>query len=196
MKNTLEVKKSRPEVKKVKKPRKINLEYLENSGKFYLEKYPASIAHFRMVMTRKIRRSCLAHPDQNPEECSALLETIIQKFANAGFLNDSALSKGLLYSLKQRGWSLRKIKMSMSQKGLPKNLIDDALEETAPDHSDLASALKWIRKKRLGAFAKNEENQDRWLSSLGRAGFDYETSRKALSYSRDEIEELLSQAEA
>ena len=195
MKNTLEVKKSRPEAKKVKKPRKINLEYLENSGKFYLEKYPASVAHFRRVMTRKIKRSCLAHPDQNSEECAALLETVIQKFVSANFLDDSALSKGLLYSFRQRGWSLRKIKMSMVQKGLPQNLVDDALEETAPEHSDIASAIKWIRKKRLGPFAKNEENPNRWLSSLGRAGFDYETSRKALSYSKDEIEDLLSQTE-
>jgi regulatory protein len=192
MRNTLEDKKSRP---KAKKPRKISPEYLENSGKFYLEKFPASIAHFRMIMTRKIRKSCLAHPGQNPEECAAMLEALIQKFVDAGFLNDSALSKGLLYSLRQRGWSLRKIKMSMAQKGLPQGLINDALEENAPDHSDLFSALKWIRKKRLGAFAKDDERQDRWLSSLGRAGFDYETSRKALSYSRDEIEELLSQAE-
>ena len=191
MTDTLEAEKSRPEPKKPKLPRKITPAYLENSGKYYLEKFPASVAHFRMIMTRKIHKSCLAHPDQDKAAALTQLEAVIEKFIRAGFLNDDALSKGLLYSLTQRGWSMRKIKMWMRQKGLPAPMIDDAVEETAADHSDLKAAARWIRKKRFGAFATGEAKPEKWLSSLGRAGFDYETSRRALSLSKDEIEEML-----
>lgn len=191
MKDTLEAEKSRPEPKKPKLPRKITPEYLENSGKFYLEKFPASVAHFRQVMARRIRKSCMAHPDQDTATALAQLETVIEKFIKAGFLNDAAFSEGLLYSLTRRGWSMRKIKMWMAQKGLPAPLIDQAVEETAADHSDLASAARWVRKKRMGPYAIGEAKPDKWLSSLGRAGFDYETARRALALSQDEIEEML-----
>lgn len=192
MKDTLEPEKSRPEPKKAKLPRKITPAYLENSGKYYLEKFPASIAHFRLVMTRKIRKSCLAHPDQNMAEAQRHLEEVIQKFIRAGFLNDEALSQGLMYSLTQRGWSMRKIKMWMRQKGLPAPLIEEAAESTGADHTDLGAAARWVRKKRLGAFATTEPKPDKWLASLGRAGFDYETARRSLALSKEEIEDLLS----
>jgi regulatory protein len=194
MKDTLAVKKSTPAVKTAakepKKPRKITESYLENAGKFYLEKFPASIRHFRMIMTRKIRKSCQHHPDQDLAQCQTLLDNVVEKFVRLGFLNDEALTKGLLYSYKQRGWSQRKIKATLITKGLAGDLV----EEGMADHdsgSEINAAVRCVRRKRLGAFATGEAKPEKWLAALGRAGFDYETARKALSMSKDEIEDIL-----
>lgn len=179
--------------KKPKLPRKITASYLENSGKFYLEKFPASISHFRTVMQRKIRRSAQAHPETDIEASFKLLDDVIARFTELGFLDDSALAKGLTYSWTQRGWSQRKILATLKQKGISASIIESMAEEDAPSSSDdFTAALRWIKKKRLGAFStKQEDQQDRWLSSLARAGFDYETSRRALALPKDEIEDLL-----
>lgn len=194
MKDTPAPKKSTPEAKKPKTARKITASYLENAGKFYLEKFPASSKHFRLIMGRKIRKSCQAHPDQSETECLKLLDGVVEKFERIGFLNDDAFIKGLLYSYRQRGWSRRKIHATLIQKGLSPALIEETLQsDDQPAESDFIQALKWVRKKRLGGFASGEPKPDRWLAALGRAGFDYETSRRALALSRDEIEDELSQ---
>lgn len=79
--------------KTVKKPRKITAEYLENAGKILSEKFPASISHFKLVMGRKIYKSCQAHADQNAADCQKLLDGVVDKFVGLGFLNDDALIK-------------------------------------------------------------------------------------------------------
>lgn len=192
MKDTPEAKKSSPAAKTVKKPRKITQSYLENAGKFYLEKFPASVGHFRLIMGRKIRKSCLAHPDQPPEDCAAILDAVVEKFIRLGFLDDKALTRGLLTSLRQRGWSQRKIRASLAVKGLDVDLVDEQMsEQDDTESSDLIAALRWVRRKRIGSFATGEAKPEKWLASLGRAGFDYGTARHALAMGREEVEDIL-----
>lgn len=196
MKDTSEAKKSTPVAKTAKKPRQITASYLENAGKFYLERFPASASHFRAVMLRKIRRSCLAHPGQNYDDCAALLDQVVEKFCELGFLDDRALTRGLLTSYRQRGWSQRRIRATMAAKGLDGELIDTQMgEQSEEESSDLIAAARFMRRKRLGPFATGEAKPDKWLGSLGRAGFDYEISRRALAMTRDEAEEILRSAD-
>lgn len=192
MKDTSEAKKSTPAAKTVKKPRKITQDYLENAGKFYLEKFPASVEHFKLVMTRKIRKSCLAHPEQNPAQCALLLDAVAEKFVRLGFLDDQALTRGLLTSYRTRGWSQRKIKATLAMKGISADVIDEFMSaQSESDSSDLTAALRWTRKKRMGCFASGDPKMDKWLSSLGRAGFDYGTARRALTTAREEADNIL-----
>jgi SOS response regulatory protein OraA/RecX len=145
MRNTVDPEKSsplpRPPVKK------ITAAYLENSGKFYLERFPASTAQFRRVMTRKIDRSCRSHADQDREECLNLLETLISRFQTIGFLDDPAYASGLRYSLTQRGYSSSRIAQTLRQKGISPDWLQEASarEPLDPDHDWLA-ALRWIKK--------------------------------------------------
>jgi regulatory protein len=194
MRNTAATKKSSPSAPAPRKiVKKISASYLENAGKHYLERFPASIARFRAVMTRKIRKSCAAHEGQSFEECAALLETLIVKFQNCGFLNDASYAQGLVYSLRQRGCSRRRIEATLRHKGLSGDAAENAL--SAGEENDFLAALKWVRRKRLGPYAKNGDAgiQDKHLASLGRAGFSYETAKDALSLSKDEIEEKLAE---
>lgn len=190
MRNTVEPEKSSPRPQTPVK--KITTTYLENAGKFYLERFPASTAQFRKVMTRKIDRSCRAHPDQDREKCLNLLETLISRFQSIGFLNDSAYASGLRYSLSERGYSASRISQTLRQKGISPDWLQEASVSTPldPNHDWLA-ALRWIKKKRLGAYSTREANPNRSLSSLARAGFEFDIARKALSLTIEEIEDQL-----
>lgn len=190
MRNTVDPEKSSPRSRPPVK--KITATYLENSGKFYLERFPASTAQFRRVMTRKIDRSCRTHADQDREECLNLLETLISRFQTIGFLDDPAYASGLRYSLTQRGYSSSRIAQTLRQKGISPDWLQEASarEPLNPDHDWLA-ALRWIKKKRLGAYSTRDEGPNRALASLARAGFEFDMARKALSLTVEETEEHL-----
>ena len=190
MRNTVDPEKSSPRSRPPVK--KITATYLENSGKFYLERFPASTAQFLRVMTRKIDRSCRAHADQDREECLNLLETLISRFQTIGFLDDPAYASGLRYSLTQRGYSSSRIAQTLRQKGISPDWLQEASarEPLNPDHDWLA-ALRWIKKKRLGAYSTRDEGPNRSLASLARAGFEFDMARKALSLTVEETEEHL-----
>lgn len=200
MKDTLLQEKSSPRAESAtttsRKARKITADYLYHSGLFYLERFPSSVAHFRDVMRRKIYRSLRDHPDTQLAACQNLLETVIGKLTALGLLDDLSLARGLLYSYQQRGWAERRIFSTLRRKGLDEDTIRNAFAEARQDggQTDLSAALRWIRRKRLGAFAIHPEvKPGRWLASLGRAGFDYETACKALSCSREDADSILDQ---
>jgi regulatory protein len=196
MRNTAAPEKSSPDAPSRRKiAKKISPSYLENAGKHYLERFPASVARFRAVMLRKIRKSCGDHPSQSLEESVALLDSLIGKFQTCGFLNDDSYAQALVYSLRGRGYSRRRIEASLRQKGLSGDIIETLL--TQESGNDFLAALKWVRRKRLGPYAKNhvpgDAAPDKHLASLGRAGFSYEVAKDALSLSKEEIEEKLSE---
>lgn len=171
-------------------PKKITETYLTNSGKFYLERFPASTEQFRRVMTRKIQKSCKAHPEQLPETCFGFLESVIAKFQSIGFLNDNGYAAGLARSLKNRGWPRNRIIMRLKEKGIAPDIIEASVPE-AEQGSDFLDVLVWIKRKKLGAYATKEREFDKSLASLARAGFDYHSASRALKMPKDEIEELL-----
>ena len=177
--------------RKRKTPKKIPESYLTNSGKYYLERFAASTEQFRRTMTRKIRKSCAAHPDQSVDVCLSTLDTVITKFQNIGFLNDAGYANGLSHSLKNRGWPRGRIIQRLKEKGISAELIEQAVP--APEGSDdLIDALVWIKRKKLGSFALREKSFEKSLAALGRAGFDYNSANRALQMSREEAEERIS----
>jgi len=182
---------------KVKIPKKITENFLYNSGLAYLQRYPASIAHFKRVMTRKIDRSCAYHTDQSRDECLKLLENLVQKFTELGLLNNEAYLTGMVTSMRRRGLSRKLILMKLIQKGLPEDQIlrqiDSFDGENNVQEGDLTAALILARKKKLGCFSRLDKDQDfqKQLAVLGRAGFGYETARKTLETPETEALEII-----
>jgi regulatory protein len=171
-------------------PKKITEDYLSNSGKFYLERFPASVEQFKRVMGRKIQKSCKAHPEQEPGTCLALLDKVVDKFRAIGFLNDEGYSSGLARSLKSRGWPKGRIIMRLKEKGISAELIEKIFEDHNPG-DDIFDALVCMKRKRLGPFATREKPFDKELASMGRAGFDYNAANRALKMSKEDVEDML-----
>lgn len=179
--------KSRSKAKRL--PKKITEDYLHNSGLFYLQKFAASKAHFTRVMSRKITTSCRAHPDQDLAHCMALLERVVNKFERAGLLNDALYSEGAVASLRRRGASARGIAQKLAHKGLSHLLIREKLDahdarqmDGTIEDAELAAALTLARRKKIGPFAKtqDEKTQQKFFAAMARAGFSYQTARKIL----------------
>ncbi len=178
-----------------KPPKKITEKYLYNSGLAYLQRFPTSTPHFRRIMTRKIDRSCNYHKDQSREACLSLLEGAVATFCRLGLLNDEAWLSGMVNSLRRRGLSSQAILARLQQKGMPQEAIIGVLKDydatSGQENADLNAAILLMRRKRLGCFRKGEENKNRELASLARAGFGFDIAQKALNMSLSEAEEML-----
>jgi len=184
-----------------KPPKKISEKYLYNSGLAYLQRFPASSAHFKTVMMRKVDRSGRHHIDQDRVQCEKWLDALIVKFQELALLDDEAYLKGMVTSLRRRGMASRQIEMRLTQKGLQKsNIIKeiknydrdefDDCEDGSPN-GDFHAALIYARKKRLGPYDINErKTPEKAMASLARAGYSYDIAKKVIGLSVEEIEKL------
>ena len=161
--------------KQKRPPKKITENYLHNAGLYYLERFAASKAHFKSVMLRKVKTSCLHHKDQNYEDCAGLVDKLADKFEELGLLNDEAYMRGMVTSLRRRGLSGRAIMMRLSAKGISGEMSKRGLQDHDQDYAeteregDLIAALTYCRKKKIGPFAaqKTIDNQfEKWLAGL------------------------------
>ncbi len=188
-------------------PKKITETYLHNSGLYYLQRFAASKAHFRSVMLRKVRKSCLHHKDQDFNACAALVEKLVERFEESGLLNDASYLDGMVRSLRRRGLSKRAIVAKLAQKGVGANDTTRALTrhdaEIGAEGSDGKSdaerraALVYCRRKKIGPYAKdNNKDQRKFMASLARGGFSFDTIRFVLNIDLGEYSGLLSDAES
>jgi regulatory protein len=141
--------------------------------------------------------SSVSPPVQDRDACIAMVDALIEKFQRAGLLNDESYLRGSITSLRRRGLSARAIEAKLAAKGLRQGdikagLLADEAETGAAD-ADLTAALRLARKKRIGPFLRQDVQADgeKAMAALARAGFDYETARKALGMSLGEAEEVL-----
>ena len=188
--------KARPEKKP---PKKITEKYLYNSGLAYLQRFPASTPHFRRIMGKKIDRSCTYHKEQSREECQKILDTTVETLIRQGLLNDAAYLQGMITSLRRRGLSKQAILSKLQQKGMTQETILETLREyddatATGENPDLSAAVLLARRKRLGAFRREEKEMDKnkEMAALARAGFGFDIVQKVLAMSLDEAEEILS----
>lgn len=166
-------------------PKKITPTYLHNAGLYYLERFSASKNHFKSVMLRKVKRSCMHHTDQDYEACRQMVDELADKFETLELLNDEVYTRAIVTSLRRRGKSRTMILNKMRMKGIGK---DQALAELAKidaqndeEDPEFEAALKLARKKRIGPYFIGEEQDIRKsLGVLARAGFSYDIAKKVL----------------
>jgi len=187
-----------------KPPKKISEKYLYNSGLAYLQRFPASSAHFKTVMMRKVDRSSRHHVDQDRNQCEEWLDALIVKFQDLGLLDDKAYLKGMVTSLRRRGIASRQIEMRLTQKGLNKSDIIKEIKDYDRDEyddcedggpsGDFHAAIIYARKKRLGPYDINDrKTPEKAMASLARAGYSYDIAKKIVYLTTEEIETLTGQ---
>jgi len=180
-----------------KTPKKISPTYLHNSGLYYLERFAASKAHFKDVMIRKVKRSCMHHKEQDYDACVKMVGELADKFENCGLLNDEIYANALVSTMRRKGLSRRAIQIKMRGKGIALDQASQALEkldihsyETRED-AEFSAALTLARKKKIGPyFIGDEQNEQKSLGILARAGFSYDVARRILDICPDALEEF------
>lgn len=149
-------------------------------GLYYLERYASSAENFRRVLMRRVERSARAH-DTDRDEGAEVIDGIIQRFKEWGYLDDKAYAEMRVGSLFRRGTSRRGIRYQLSMKGVSEDAIDAALETVFENEvdPDRRSAIAYACRRRIGPWRKDnrETFRDRDLAALGRQGFAYGIAR-------------------
>jgi regulatory protein len=191
-----QAKKNTPEKKKP--PKKITADYLHNSGLYYLQRFAASSGHFRSVMLRKVKKSCHYHKEQDYAACTALVDELVRKFERAGLLDDQAYTRGVVTSLRRQGKSRRAVVARLQAKNINADTALEVLHAydenqfNSSADAEMQAALIFTRRKKLGAFRKDKDySEEKALAAMGRAGFSYDTARRALALSLEEAEERI-----
>lgn len=180
---------------KQKIPKKITPTYLENAALFYLQRFATSVANFRTVMHRKIDKSCAFH-ETNPREFYPVVEDLIERYTKVGLLNDAVFTQSKVNSFRRRGDSAKMITQKLLAKGLDHDIIEAGIDNHAEEldtDAEMAAARNYIKRRRIGAYrsAKNNEQNEalhqKDLASLARAGYSYDTAKKALDLVRETL---------
>ncbi len=178
-------------------PKKITPTYLHNSGLYYLERFSASKSHFITVMSRKAKRSCLHHKDQNYDECVIMVKELADKFENLGLLNDDVYTNAQITSLRRKGLSRNGIVQKMQIKGISRDKTIGTLEALDQEHHETEhdaerhAALTLARKRKIGPYSTKEKQDENLQKSMGifaRAGFSYHIAKSILEMTSEDLD--------
>ena len=123
----------------------------------------------------------LLRADISPEACARA----IARLKELGLLDDVRYAKCLAERLTEANVSKREAYAKMSAKGLPRDIINAALEETDADEGAQISVLL---EKKYRTKLENPENIPKVYAALVRKGFSYGAVRDALRQYSEELE--------
>lgn len=184
--------------RKPKGPKKATPDYLEKAALHYLERYASSRANLRRVLMGKVERSARFHGTDR-EEGTKAVEHLLDRLSRAGYLDDTAYARGRAISLHRAGHGAQAIRMKLRQKGVDEDTAWAALEslEEEAEAPELAAALRYARKRRLGPYRAAEQraaNAERDMAALARKGFSLDLARQVVL--TDDLETLEQEAGA
>lgn len=166
-----------------KPPKPITESYLRNVALWYMERYASSAANLKAVLMRRVRLSSAYH-GSDPAEGAAMVDAVVQRYTEAGILNDRLFAETRVRSLVSRGTSTKMIRRKLMEKGVSSDDIDAALDEVLDqENGELASAARYARRRRIGPYRlpeKREDNRDRDMAALARQGFGFGIAAKVV----------------
>lgn len=177
-------------------PKPITAAYLERAALHYLERYSASVAMLHRTLTRRVRNRCRLRGEE-PAAFTDLVEATVARAVSAGLVDDSRFTQGRIASLRRRGASSRAVSAKLAAKGVPRDLVADALsqERDAAEAEDgppveEAAANAYAKRRRLGPWRRADQRalyRDRDLAAMARAGFPFSLASHIVD-ARDEDE--------
>lgn len=151
----------------------------------YLTQRMTTVGHLRELLLRGAQK-------RDPESTRAgnlpEVEAVLAELVTQGVLDDDAWARSRVASLRRQGNSPSTIRAKLAAKRVSRSLLDELFAETDPQET-LISALRLLRKKRLGPWAPQLDARAA-LTKLGRAGFPYGIAHRAVSMDLDEAREL------
>ena len=169
----------------------INLRDLAYS---YIEKYNPSKQQIKTYLLKKYLNKFRG--TKVKKEVTEIIENIVLNLEKNKLINDSLYSDSKARILFRRGYSLNKISYSLRSKGIDQKNILQSLEKIKTDKSDpdFVSAMKICKKRRIGPLrpdANREIFYKKDMGILARSGFSYEISKKILTMSQKEFNQLI-----
>jgi regulatory protein len=161
----------------------VSREALETAAFAYLERYASSVETLRRVLMRRVERAVRAGAIERAEGKSRA-DDVVARLQARRLLDDTAYAEARARSLSRQGRSRAIIARRLAAKGVARATVESALDGLAADgETDLAAAVRYARRRRLGPFraaAERAERRERDLAALGRAGFSYEIASRVV----------------
>jgi len=166
----------------------------------HMVKYATTEAGLVRVLDRRIGRWSRAAGTEGAEaeEVSAAVaearqaaRAVARALVQSGVVDDAVFAGSRARSLTRAGRSRRAVGAHLAAKGVGQADIQTALPEP---ESELASALAYARRRRLGPFRLGEADEDtrrRELGALARAGFPQPVAQAALRMGVEEATALV-----
>jgi regulatory protein len=166
-----------------KQPRKVSPRYLENAALHYLKRYAATQSQLKRVLVRKVDKSLKCHGGDRAEALG-WVDALLAQLLRNGLLNDEAYAGMKAHSLRTSGRSARMITQKLRMKGVAADVVAQKLADATAELSEEEAARIWARKKRLGPFRTDarsrQDNRQRDLAALARAGFSFGIAKKVI----------------
>jgi regulatory protein len=156
---------------------------LMNKAVHYLGRYTASQSRLREVLGRFAVRKLAEH---DPETVKQAMDQVVADCVRLGYVDDAAYAMVQARSKRRSGRSAMAIRRSLQMHSIDPELIDSALisaDENLED-GDMAAALRYAARRRLGPYFKNELDEGairRQLGSFARAGFSLAIARQIMA---------------
>jgi regulatory protein len=170
----------------------VSVTSLENAALYYLGRFATSSENLRRVLMRRVDRAA-KHHDTDRQACAKMIDQLIKKFLENGFLDDLAYARAQGASMNRRGKSTRAIQSWLRQRFVPADIVEATITALTKElgEPDLAAAIAYARKRRLGPYRRVErtpDSLDQELAALARSGFSYGLARRIVDAT--DIEEL------
>ena len=143
----------------------------------YLSKYSSSKTNLERILKNKIRRTNIEKKEKFTLYNS--IPEIIKKLEKNNFINDYNYATSKVNLFISNGKSKIFIKNYLFKKGIDEKLSSEIFMELNDEDSnwEIKSARIFARKKNI---KKNDNNNEKNLSKMARAGFSYEIAKKIL----------------
>jgi regulatory protein len=166
----------------------IDAALIEEWALSYLGRYASTAENLRQVLRRRVRRFLAAEGEGDREAATAvdpLIDALVKRYRETGLVNDAAFAAGRARRGVTQGRSLRRIAAGLAAKGVGAEDTAAAIaslrdESTDPD---LAAAIAFARRRRLGPFRTDPRPRERVseLAAFARAGFSRRTADSVLA---------------
>ena len=161
--------------------------WARNSAIYRLERRMHTEKQLFDAISRKAREK---FENISEAQVKALADSAVKFAYDIKVLDDTAYAEISTRSGMRGGKSKRAIAQKLSQKGVDKATVTEAVAEV----DDLYAAIVLARKRAFGPFRRHEpddKSKAKELSAFARAGFSFEIGKKVFEMTREDAEEAL-----
>jgi regulatory protein len=170
-----------------KKPRPpLDSEGLERLGLHYAGRYATTRSKLAAYLTRKLRERGW-NGEAKPE---SLVESLVERFAVLGYVDDRAFASARAASLMRRGYGERRIEQALRQAGIGEE--DGQPARTEAKDGAWTAALRFAERKRIGPWAQSPPDREARRKAAGamiRAGHPIDMVRRLVDAAPGDVPE-------